>query len=673
MDLGNGENSGDDQGKKPQHRYSAHQTQILEAFFKDCPHPNKTQRLRLCGDLGLDLLQVKFWFQNKRTQTKVLADKTENTALRDENLRIILENKVLQDALNCVLCPECGGPPLGGEDRQQNLINLHQENAQLREQGEKIVSLFTQRIGRPITPADLVAPFPPSQGLGNQLSGLNLNPETSENPVLPNHISGLTESQKARMSEIAASAMEELTRLLRANEPLWVESPNDGRYFIHHGTYVKDFPNTTHSNIPTVRIESSKDSGLVAISATKLVDMFLGDKWADLFPTIITRAKTLQVLEAWMIENKDGALLLMYEQMHVLSPLVASRDFYFLRHCKAVEQGVWVVVDVSFNFFKEISNSYWKLPSGFMIEEMPNMCSKVTWVEHIEVDYKPRIHRLYKDLMCGNSPYGADCWLSKLQWMSERMFFSVGELSLSDFASGIILPAGKSGIMKLSERMMKRFCSILSMPDKMKFPKLAETNNSGVRFSVSMGTEPIEPSGMIVTAASSLWLPLPRERVFSFFLDIKMRNQWDVLSGGCAVSEIAHITTGTNPGNSVSLILPYVPSENFAILQETCIDSMASLLIYAPIDIAAMHAALGDEDTSDLEILPSGFIVSGDGHPDTGSSVASSSARSGGSLLTVVFQLLASSVSMELQPEKVAKVNGLVSSTVQRIKTALGC
>ena len=41
------------------------------SFFKDCPHPDDKQRKELSRELGLEPLQVKFWFQNKRTQMKV--------------------------------------------------------------------------------------------------------------------------------------------------------------------------------------------------------------------------------------------------------------------------------------------------------------------------------------------------------------------------------------------------------------------------------------------------------------------------------------------------------------------------------------------------------------------------------------------------------------------------
>lgn len=41
------------------------------SFFKECPHPDDKQRSELSRRLGLETKQVKFWFQNRRTQMKV--------------------------------------------------------------------------------------------------------------------------------------------------------------------------------------------------------------------------------------------------------------------------------------------------------------------------------------------------------------------------------------------------------------------------------------------------------------------------------------------------------------------------------------------------------------------------------------------------------------------------
>lgn len=41
-------------------------------MFKECPHPDEKQRMQLSRELGLAPRQIKFWFQNRRTQMKVL-------------------------------------------------------------------------------------------------------------------------------------------------------------------------------------------------------------------------------------------------------------------------------------------------------------------------------------------------------------------------------------------------------------------------------------------------------------------------------------------------------------------------------------------------------------------------------------------------------------------------
>jgi len=113
------------------------------------------------------------------------------------------------------------------------------------------------------------------------------------------------------------------------------------------------------------------------------------------------------------------------------------------------------------------------------------------------------------------------------------------------------------------------------------------------------------------------------------------------------------------------------------ILQESCTDASGSLVVYAPIDIPAANVVMSGEDPSAIPLLPSGFTILPDGR--AGASPSSSSADAlgspaAGSLVTVAFQILVSSLpSSKLNAESVATVNSLISTTVEQIKAALNC
>lgn len=111
------------------------------------------------------------------------------------------------------------------------------------------------------------------------------------------------------------------------------------------------------------------------------------------------------------------------------------------------------------------------------------------------------------------------------------------------------------------------------------------------------------------------------------------------------------------------------------ILQETCIDAAGSLVVYAPVDIPAMHVVMNGGDSAYVALLPSGFAIVPDGPGSRASSGGDGSQRvGGGSLLTVAFQILVNSLpTAKLTVESVETVNNLISCTVQKIKAALSC
>ncbi|KAG8383692.1 hypothetical protein BUALT_Bualt04G0040400 [Buddleja alternifolia] len=398
MDLAHGgSGSGDEEtsnsrkGRKQYHRHSAEQVQQLEAFFKECPHPDDNQRRQLSRELGLDAKQIKFWFQNKRTQKKAQNERADNNALRSENEKIQGENFAMREALRNIICPACNGTGHGEEEKQRNLQRLRMENERLKEEHEKKFNFFSDYMGKshvrqPGIEQALNMPGKSFLGEGVGITpclDLEQMPRHSENPTSPYPLSGIEEVDKSVIVEAAIAAMDELLELLRVKEPVWINSSTDGRYMLHHDSYDKLFPKPNHFKSASARMESSKDTGEVAMAATHLVEMLLdSNKWKDMFPNIVTKARTIEVLDTGSF---GGSLILMYEKMHILSPLVAPREFFFIRYCRQLNSSTWVMVDVSHDFIKQLQDAAptrsWKLPSGCMIEDLANGKSSVSSID----------------------------------------------------------------------------------------------------------------------------------------------------------------------------------------------------------------------------------------------------------------------------------------------------
>lgn len=63
----------------------------------------------------------------------------------------------------------------------------------------------------------------------------------------------------------------------------------------------------------------------------------------------------------------------------MLTPVVATREVYFLRHCKQLSADQWAIVDVSIDKGENnIDARCIRRPSGCIIEDKSNGHSKVT-------------------------------------------------------------------------------------------------------------------------------------------------------------------------------------------------------------------------------------------------------------------------------------------------------
>ncbi|KAL2341562.1 hypothetical protein Fmac_009502 [Flemingia macrophylla] len=686
---GSGDQPNNQNGKKSYHRHNLDQTTKLEELFSKCHHPNKKQRQQIATDLGLDTKQVKFWFQNRRTQKKVQTDRANNNVLRVENERMYNENLAIRETLKNIRCSSCAS---GDKEHEHSLEQLRLENAHIKAESERVSNLLTVYMEKSTSELKLElasirrsssrGPFIGSPLKVGAETRMNLGGSTSrscqDEAMLSNPRSKITKVEKTMMSQVSMAAKGELLKLLCTSEPLWSKSSVDQAFVLHLESYEKLFPRINHFINSKARVESSKDSRMLKIKARELVDVFLdSEKWASFFPTIVTKAQTIEVLENGSSENRIGALLLMYEEMHVLSPLVLPREFYFIRYCQQIEADIWVITDVSIDYMKNNPNpSSWRFPSGCIIHDISSETCYVSWVEHVEVDEKIQTHQLYRDIVNNNIAYGAKRWLTELQRMCERCI-SVGAEYIPNYDIGGVITTigGRKGIMKLSHQMIKDFYGSLNMSSKTNLPQHLTEENDRVTISLQKNRNPSQPNSMItIVAATSFWLPLPSQNLFDFFRDPIRRAMWDVMGCKNSVQEIARISTGTHPSNYISIIQPIHPTaNNVVIIQESCLDPLASYVVYSPVNILDMKRTINGEDCSTVSIFPSGIVIL-----ENGQSIASASTSSGGnadtrargSVLTVAFQILMNSPTTTALESR-AVVDSLITLTVKNIKDAL--
>jgi homeobox-leucine zipper protein len=251
-------------------------------------------------------------------------ERQDNCFLRAENDKIRCENIAMREALRNVICPTCGGPPVTDDyfDEQK----LRMENARLKEEAsrfalftiapsmaphfttllfshdgdlarvscdvqlDRVSSLTSKYLGRPITQLPPVQPLSMSSSLDLSVGGLGspaLGPSLDLD-LLSGGSSGyppfhlpmtVSELERPMMAEMATRAMDELIRMAQAGEHLWVKTAGggpDGREVLNVDTYDSIFAKPGGSfRGPDVHVEGSRDSGLVFMSAIGLVDMFM--------------------------------------------------------------------------------------------------------------------------------------------------------------------------------------------------------------------------------------------------------------------------------------------------------------------------------------------------------------------------------------------------------------
>ncbi|KAL0641901.1 hypothetical protein Bca4012_066138 [Brassica carinata] len=486
---------------------------------------------------------------------------------------------------------------------------LHLENSRLRLELDRLHSI-----------ASLMNPYLPPQETAC------LFPDT--NNLL------ITEEDKAIAVDLAGSCVQELAKMCATNEPLWNKKRSDNeRISLNEEEYKKMFkwPSVDDNRF---RREASRASAVVIMNSITLVNAFL-----------------------------DA----MYAELQVVSPLVPTREGYFLRYVKQnAEAEEWMIVYFPVNgMVKPASAStttdqYRKKPSGCIIQDMSKGYSQITWVEHVEVEEKHVHHEMVREYVKSGAAFGAERWLAVLQRQCERMASLIMATNITDLG---VIPSveAKRNLMKLSQSMVRTYCLTISN-------SYGQALSESPKETVRMTTRKV-CGGVVLCAVSTTLLPYCEPRFLKLCFLLKM----EMLFNENQFQEVAHIANGSHPGNAISLLHFHGPSSSSNnvewMLQETCTDNSGSLVVYSTVDAYAVHLAMNGEDPSRIPLLPLGFSVVPVNQPHVFEGI---SVNLVSCFLTVAVQVLVSDVTTARRDDSTTAINNRICSIVNRISSMLG-
>ncbi|CAL5405651.1 unnamed protein product [Camellia sinensis] len=500
---------------------------------------------------------------------------------------------------------------------------------------------------------------------------------------------------KQKILNLAMAAVDELKQLAIYQEAFWVLDKDAGTYVLNEVEYKKRFSpldptleeilrmlktegpiqlanlNDTANVLPAghglvaLQTEASHDIGLVNMNPPNLVYMFMDvEHWAKLFSTVVSKAKVLEIISMGQNGDLDGALQVMTAEFHVASPLVETRESYFARYCRQLGWNTWVVVDVSLeSIFPNPAVRFVRKPSGCFIQGIGNGYSKVTWIEHIEVD-NTSVHYLFKPLVTSGFAFSAQRWVGTLARQCDRVAAFMDESGRVKL-NVTILRDGRKNLLILADRMMRSYhSSVSSSPIENLWQPIPVDGGEDIMVTTkhNFGDDSQTPVGVYVTVATTIWVPAQPRHVFHFLRNGDHRNMWDLLSVNLNTREIAHVTTSRDLGNCVSIIA-IDTSPLIFYMQESQTNLTGSYVVYAPVDILAMNSVLDGGDPDKVQMLSSGFAILPDRPTMHGEEI-------GGTLLTIAFQILDESVSTRdyLPSSSVATLYTIITRTAAMIR-----
>ncbi|URE30948.1 START [Musa troglodytarum] len=270
---------------------------VARRLFKESPHPDEKQRQQLSNQLGLSARQVKFWFQNRRTQIKAVQERHENSLRKSEIEKLREENRTMREKLKKGCCPNCGYTTLSND----TTITTEEQQHRIENARQKAEACHIKKLRR------MLGSIPD----GNTSPSSTCSAGADQNKSSLDSYNGFLGLEKSRILEIVNVALEELTKMATAQEPLWVRSVETGTEILNYDEYVKEFSPDMSRNGCATDIEASRETGIVFFDMPRLVQEFMDvNQWKELFPCLISNAVIVDISSKGLSDSKDGTIQL---------------------------------------------------------------------------------------------------------------------------------------------------------------------------------------------------------------------------------------------------------------------------------------------------------------------------------------------------------------------------
>ncbi|KAK4723937.1 hypothetical protein R3W88_026716 [Solanum pinnatisectum] len=552
--------SGDERGNSSKKiKHSANQIQELEVAFKEDRYPDATTRLEFATKLSMDSKQVNYWFQNKRSLMKEIyhrlylpysmlllcelysqLEKHESKLLKQEYDKFHTEYISMKEIMNNPTCGQCHGKTISMNINVEEL-QLKNEQAQLEDEVKRL-TIEVDKLYGPTT----------------SLEG------TFDKSILLN---------------LALDASDELLKLAQNREPLWLRNLDGDGETLNLKEYDSLFtpiigmkPKHFITKATRASRKMAHNSQILVETLTNKIRRFFilnPNQWMEMFPCIVGKINTIEVISRGISGNKSGALLLFENidlliefELQIISDMVPTHEIKCLRFCQKHAEGLWVVVDVLLTQSKKVHNNVkFKTvedsPSGCIIQDM------VIWIEHMQYN-ENHVHHLYRPLVKTGLVFGAQRWIANLQRQSE--FLRV----IKSFVD-------PTSIRMLDQSMTHKFCAAVLDAKLM------------MRTSIGDHSEPI---GIVLCATKTIRLPMKQQHSFDFFINNKMRSQWDVLSSNGPIQELVRVSKDQNLESSI-----YLLRADF------------SFSVCKTINSQDINMVMNEGDSSFVGLLPNGISI----------------------------------------------------------------